>query len=83
MIGEVGLGKQRVEGAELRVSDAMLWSRTSITGGTAMRMATRLPVLLLPGVSSLFEAGGMKGGTLKLDLAREGDNLLEEVTEID
>ena len=83
MIGEVGLGKRSVEGAKLRVRDPMLWARALITGGTAMRMVTGLPVSLLPGVSSLFEAGGTKGGTLKLDLAREGDNLLEEVAEID
>ena len=83
MIGEVGLGKRRVEGAKLRVREPMLWARASITGGTATRAATGLPVSLLPGVSSLFEAGGTEGGTLKLDLAREGDNLLEEVAEID
>ena len=83
MIGEVGLGKRRVKGAKLRVREPVLWARASITGGTATRTATGLPVSLLPGVSSLFEAGGTEGGTLKLDLAREGDNLLEEVAEID
>ena len=50
------------------MGDAVMWTRASITGSTAARSAARLPVLLLPGVSSLFEAGGTKGGTLELNL---------------